>query len=110
MTPEPEFITDLDHPKMQAAIYEMETLIRARYPDAVFAVGYGYDPYGVYLDATVDVDDTDEVVEAYIDRLLELQLEQHLALHVIPLYTPERNAAILRAQGLTAEPIATGAS
>jgi len=103
-----EFITDLDHPEMQAAIREMQDLIRRHYPDAVFAVGYGDSPYGVYLDATVDVADTDEVVDVSIDRLMDLQLSERLALHVIPLRTTKRNAEILREQQLTSAPIAAG--
>lgn len=108
MTVEMEFITDLDHPKMRAAIREMEDIIRAHYPGAVFAVGYGYDPYGVYLDATVDVEDTEDVEDLYIDRLIQLQHQDFLALHVIPLHTPERDAAIWQKQRLAADPVAAG--
>ena len=34
--------------------------------------------------ATVDVDDTDVVVDVYIDRLLTLQIEDGLPLYVVP--------------------------
>src|SRR3712207_5586659 len=85
---------DLNDPVMQAAIAEMEELIRQRYPDATFSAEYGHDPDGVYLIATVDLEDTDEVVDAYIDRLIDLQVYEGLALHVLPLRTPERIAAI----------------
>ena len=81
---------------MQAAVAEMQELIRARYPDATFAAGYGGDPDGVYLTVTVDLDDTDEVVDVYVDRLLDLQIEEGLPLHVIPVRTPERIAAMLK--------------
>ena len=110
MSDDLEFITDRGHPKMQAAIREMQDLILAHYPDAVFKVGYGDSPYGVYLDATVDVDDTEDVEDLYIDRLLELQLRDRLAFHVIPLHTPERNAAIWREQRRAAEAVAAGAA
>ena len=81
---------------MQAAVAEVQELIRARYPDATFAAGYGEDPDGVYLTVTVDLDDTDEVVDVYINRLLDLQIEEGLPLHVIPVRPPERIAAMLK--------------
>lgn len=87
---------DLDDPRMQAGIRELQALIRSRYPDATFAASYGEDPVGVYLDVTVDLDDTDEVVDLYIDRLVDLQVEDGLKLHVIPIRPPERIAAMLR--------------
>ena len=66
---------DLSSPRMQAAIEEIERLIQQRYPAAIFQVEPGDDPTGMYVLVTVDVEDTDAVVEAYIDRLLELQID-----------------------------------
>ena len=100
-------VVDLNDPRMQSAIRELETLIRFHYPAAVFSSAYGEDPDGVYLDVTVDLDDTDEVVDVYIDRLLDLQIEDGLSLHVIPLRTPARIAAMLRARERAAESPAT---
>ena len=91
---------DLDDPRMQAAVAEMQERIRARYPDATFAASYGDDPDGVYLTVTVDLEDTDEVVDVYIDRLLDLQIEEGLPLHVIPVRPPERIAAMLKERQL----------
>ncbi len=102
MTPERTFVDDLDDPRMQAAIREMQDLIRSHYPDATFATGYGEGPDGVHLDVTLDLEDTDEVVDVYIQRLLELQIDDGLALYVIPVRTPERRAAMLRARELAA--------
>ena len=87
---------DLDDPRMQRAIQEMQALIRERYPDATFSVAYGEDPAGIYLDVMVDVEDMDEVVDVYIDRLVDLQVEEGLKLHVIPVRPPERIEAMLR--------------
>jgi hypothetical protein len=87
----------LDRPRMQAAIAELQSLILRRYPEATFDVGYGEDPEGVYLTATVDVEDRDEVVDVFIDRLVDLHVEDQLPLHVLPVRPAERNAAILRA-------------
>jgi hypothetical protein len=38
----------------------------------------------MYVLATVDVEDTDVVVEVYIDRLLDLQIDEGLAVYVVP--------------------------
>jgi hypothetical protein len=69
---------------MQAAIEEIQRLIQQHYPEATFQVEPGDDPAGVYLLATVDVEDTDVVVEVYIERLLELQIDEGLAVYVVP--------------------------
>lgn len=98
-------IVDLDaifaelrsHPRMQAAIAEMEETIRRHYPDATFSVHTGDDPFGVYLIATVDVDDTDEVMDLVIDRIVDLHIEG-VPLHVLPVRTPEREAKMLAEQ------------
>ena len=45
---------------------------------------------GMYVMATVDVEDTDAVVEAYIERLLELQTDEGLAVYVVPVRIPAK--------------------
>jgi hypothetical protein len=75
---------DLGTPRMQAAIGELQRLIQQHYPEATFQVELGDDPTGMYVLATVDVEDTDAVVEVYIDRLLELQIDEGLAVYVVP--------------------------
>jgi hypothetical protein len=75
---------DLSAPGMQAAIEELQRLIQQHYPEATFQVEPGDDPTGMYVLATVDVEDTEEVVEVYIDRLLELQIDEGLAVYVVP--------------------------
>ena len=84
-----------DDPRLAAAIREIEDLIRKRYPTASFSVSHGEDPEGTYLTAVVDVADADEVVDVFIERLLELQIEEELPLYVIPVETPERVARAL---------------
>jgi hypothetical protein len=71
-------------PRMQAAIEELQRLIQQHYPEATFQVEPGDDPAGMYVLATVDVEDTDAVVEVYIDRLLDLQIDEGLAVYVVP--------------------------
>src|SRR5215510_9110925 len=62
---------DLRTPHMQAAIEEIQRLIQQHYPEATFQVEPGDDPTRMYVLATVDVEDTDVVVDVYIDRLLD---------------------------------------
>jgi len=81
---------------MSAAIAEFQDLIRRHYPEATFDVRLGEDPEGVYLLATVDVEDRDEVVDVFIDRLVDLHVAEQLPLHVLPVRPPARTAAILR--------------
>jgi hypothetical protein len=80
-------------PKITSAIEEIEASILARYPDAHFEVFSGDDPEGVYLLATVDIEDVEEVTTLYIDRLVDLQVEERLPLFVISLQPFERVVA-----------------
>ena len=73
----------LDTPHMQAAIMELQGLILQHYPNTTFEVVHGDDPTGIYVLATVDVEDTEAVVDIYIDRLLELQIDAGLAVYVV---------------------------
>lgn len=73
-----------DDPRIQKALTDLEGLIHGRYPEATFEVAPGDDPESIYLRATVDVEDTDEVVDTIIDRLLEIQVDQRLPVYVIP--------------------------
>jgi hypothetical protein len=94
MTPQPT--PHEDDPRIQAAIAELQDLIRSHYPSATFSVGPGEDePDLVHLTAVVDVEDPDEVVDLVIERMLELQLDEGIPVYVIPIRTPERVAALL---------------
>jgi hypothetical protein len=76
----------INHPRVESALSELRELIEAEYPAATFEVSSGEDPEGgIYLIATVDVQDTDAVVDVVIERLLELQIEERLPVYVIPL-------------------------
>jgi hypothetical protein len=76
--------------RIQGALDELQGLIQAKYPSATFRVARGEDPQGFYLKAIVDIDDTDEVVDVFIDRLLEMEIEDGLPVYVIPLRPAER--------------------
>ena len=76
---------DLADPRNQIALTELESLIRKRYPEAVFSVIEGYEPYVLYLESTVDHEDPDEVFGLVIERLLEYQVEARLPVFVLVL-------------------------
>ena len=69
-------------PRMQQALTDLRGLIQKHYPDATFSVFVGEDPEGVYLRATVDIDDTDAVMDVVMDQLFALQVEQELPVYV----------------------------
>jgi hypothetical protein len=79
-----------DDLRLATAIGELQTLVKQRFPTANFQVGEGEDPDGTYLRAIVDVEDTDEVMETVVSRLVTLQVEEHLPLYFIPLRPSER--------------------
>lgn len=83
MQAELEPVQEFDR-RTQHVIAELEGLIRHRYPEAAFAVSRGDDPEGIYLTATVDIEDTDLVLDTVVDRLLQLQVEEQLPIYVVP--------------------------
>jgi hypothetical protein len=83
-------------PRMEAAVHELKGMITARFPQATFTVEEGADPEGIYLVTTVDIADTDEVIELVGDRLVALQVEEGLPVYVTPLRPIERVVGELR--------------
>jgi hypothetical protein len=83
-------------PRMEDAVHELKRLITARFPQAAFVVEEGCDPKGIYLVTTVDIADTDEVLDVVGDRLVELQVDEGLPVYVTPLRPIERIIAQLR--------------
>jgi len=83
---------------MEEAVNELKSLITERFPQATFVVEEGFDPKGTYLVTTVDIADTDEVMDVVGDRLVELQVTEGLPLYVTPLRPIERVVAQLREQ------------
>jgi hypothetical protein len=83
-------------PRLAEAMREIEALIASRYPEARFAVSEGEDPDGIYLRATVDVEDMGEVVHVFIDRLVEMQVEEGLPVYVVPIRPIERVLEYIR--------------
>jgi hypothetical protein len=77
---------DVLTPRLQRAVDDLQRLIRQVDPLATFQVVPGEDPTGTYVLATVDVEDTELVMDAYMDRLLTLQIDEGLPLYVLPLH------------------------
>src|SRR5438309_114200 len=83
-------------PAMEEAINELKGIIAERFPQASFVVEEGFDPKGIYLVTTVDIADTDEVMDVVGDRLVELQVDESLPIYVTPLRPIQRVIAELR--------------
>ena len=83
--------------RMQGALAELRVLIRTHYPHARFSVARGHDePENVHLITTVDLEDADEVLDLVIDRVVELQVEERIPVHVIPVRPARRVLEALR--------------
>jgi hypothetical protein len=93
MRPEPPVTLT---PAMEKAVNELKGRIAARFPQASFVVEEGFDPKGIYLVTTVDIADTDEVIDVIGDRLVELQVDEGLPIYVTPLRPIQRVVAGLR--------------
>jgi hypothetical protein len=90
---------------MEAAIHDLRDMITARFPQATFVIEEGFDPEGMYLVPTVDIADTDEVIDTIGDRLLVFQVEEGLPLYVTPLRPIERVIADLREREAATAPL-----
>ena len=101
MSPERIRATD---PKVATALDELKDLIAARYPDATFDVFEGEDPDGVYLRATVDIEDSSDALLPALDKLHELEVEQGLPIYVVTDQPLERVAAQLKARAAEPRP------
>lgn len=69
---------------MKRAVNELKTAILSRYPDATFKVEPGEDPEGIYIITTVHLEDGTEVFDVIGDRLVDMQVDEGLPIHVIP--------------------------
>jgi hypothetical protein len=91
----PFSIADLDE-RTRQAIHEVQGVIAARYPTTTFELTRAIDdPRSLHLLAVADVDDPDEVGDLVVDRVVALQVDEGIHLHVIPLRTPEPVQAAL---------------
>jgi hypothetical protein len=87
----PELIApDLDDPRIQAALEELQAMILAKFPAATFDAYLGPDSDGIWLAATVDVDDLDEVTDVVFPRIVDMQVDEGLPVNVVGDWPPER--------------------
>lgn len=94
-------------PAIEAALSELQGLIGDRFPTATVDVAESTDPSGIFLDVTVDLEDTFEVTDLIGDRLLDMQVEEGLPIYVIPSRPVERTLAELRARDAAASLLPT---
>lgn len=79
--------------RTQEAIAQLEEIISRYYPTTTFTRSQSIDePRSINLIATVDVDDPDEVLDKVIERVIDLNVDEGIPVHVIPVRTPERIA------------------
>jgi hypothetical protein len=82
--------------KILKAITDLEQIISQKYPSVTFEVAKALDdPNIIHLFATVDLDDTDEVADLVINRVVDY-VAAGVPVHVIPLRTSERIQQYLR--------------
>ena len=89
---------DPQEPRIQNALAELQGMIAGHYPQASFEVAVGDDPEGVYLTAIVDVEDTTEVFDVVVDRLVDMQVEEDLPVYVVAERPLERVLEQLRSR------------
>lgn len=71
--------------RVKEAAEELKSLIRARYPDAEFTLVRSTDDRRSWnLWTRVNVEDPDEVGDLVIDREIDMLVEEHIPIHVIP--------------------------
>ena len=102
MTKEQSLLND---PQIQQAVAELRTLIEGRYPGATFDVFERDDPQGVRLRATVDIEDTDPVMEVVMDALHDIQVERELPVYVVTEQPIARVAEQLRVRRSALPPV-----
>ncbi|HZQ37237.1 MAG TPA: hypothetical protein VFD32_15000 [Dehalococcoidia bacterium] len=85
-------------------IAELRGLIAERFPQASFAVFEGDDPAGLYLEATADLEDSEELLDPIRERLLELHVEERLPVYVLTAQPLGRIAAERGAPSVPLQP------
>jgi len=90
---------DVNDPRIQAAVAELQAAIQERFPSAEFSLTYREDPEpGIYLNATVDVENLDEVTDPIVSRLVDMQVDEGLPVYVIAGWPERRIIEYLRRQ------------
>ncbi len=74
-----------DDPFIQLKLDELASTIRDMDSSATFELVEGEDPEGLYLWVMTDRDDPDEILDAVIDQVIDLQVKDDMSLFVVPL-------------------------
>jgi hypothetical protein len=70
---------------------ELKGTILTRYPEATFEIAPGNEnPTAIHLHAFVDLDDPFDVTDELLDRIVDIQVDEGVPLHVIPHRYPPR--------------------
>lgn len=78
--------------KIQKLVDELCEIVRRRYPEVEFEVYEGYEPYGIYIHAYADIDDTVDMLHLVSDRMTEIIENEGVIIGVIPLPKEENGA------------------
>jgi hypothetical protein len=73
----------------QHAIDEVQSAIKAAFPEAEFQVHRGEDPTGIYIDAYTKAENGFDVLDVIGDRLVDFCVEAGLGIYVVPLLKAE---------------------
>jgi hypothetical protein len=88
MTTEVSQIPGLDEiadSRVRLKVREFSELVRRRFPEARFSVGPHPSHRGAVIDAFTNVSDDFELLDLVVDRLLDLLIEEDIAIQVIPM-------------------------
>lgn len=83
--------------RTREALDEPRGIIADRYPEAAFEVQRGEEPTAFWLVTTVPVEDRYDVIDLFLDRLVEPPVGEAPPVFVDVQRTPEREAAVLAA-------------
>ena len=82
--------------RLTSAIEELQSIVAGAYPNAEFQTYHRDDPDSTFLQITVDVSDMNDVFDLFADRLLEMQVDEELALYPVIVRPISRTLEMLR--------------
>jgi hypothetical protein len=101
-----DFRETMAEPRIAATIDEIRAAVLERYPGTTFRFTAGEGPDTVWMWATVDIDDPDEVGDLVAEKVINLVIDDRNPLLFIPVWPRERNEAYLRERAASDRPLA----
>lgn len=101
-------IPPLRDPRFRDAVIELSDMIRRRFPEVTFDIVEGEESGTVWIWTTVDLVDTDPVVDLVIERTMDLLVDEGIPIYVLPLRTAAREAEVIAANRAGRQAAATG--